>query len=33
MKRIIFGCRSIEDMRALENAMEACGMASQVTER
>jgi hypothetical protein len=32
MKVVIFGSRGIEDMRMLESAMEACGMASQVTE-
>ena len=32
MKLVIFGSREIEDMRTLENALEACGMASQVTE-
>ena len=32
MKIVIFGSRGIEDMRAVESAMEAYGMASQVTE-
>jgi len=32
MKLVIFGSREIEDMRAVEYALEACGMASQVTE-
>jgi len=32
MKIVIFGSREIEDMRAVENALEACGVASQVTE-
>jgi hypothetical protein len=32
MKLVIFGSREIEDMRTLENALEACGMTSQVTE-
>ena len=32
MKLVIFGSRGIEDMRAVEKAMEAWGMASQVTE-
>ena len=32
MRLVIFGSRWIDDMRALENALEACGVASQVTE-
>ncbi len=32
MKIVIFGSREIEDMGAVENAMEACGLASRVTE-
>jgi len=32
MKIVIFGSRGIEDIRAVESAMEACGMASLVTE-
>jgi len=32
MKLVIFGSRNVEDMRAVESAMEACGMASKVTE-
>jgi hypothetical protein len=32
MKLVIFGSREIEDMRTVENAMEACGMASKATE-
>ena len=32
MKLVIFGSREIEDMRVVESAMEACGVASQVTE-
>ena len=32
MRLVIFGSRWIDDIRALENALKACGMASQVTE-
>jgi hypothetical protein len=32
MKLVIFGSRGIEDMRTVEEAMEACGLAAQVTE-
>jgi hypothetical protein len=32
MKLVIFGSRGIEDMGAVENAMESCGTAAKVTE-
>jgi hypothetical protein len=32
MRLVIFGSRWIDDIRALKNALKACGMASQVTE-
>jgi predicted Rossmann fold nucleotide-binding protein DprA/Smf involved in DNA uptake len=32
MKIVIFGSRGIEDIGAVEKAMEACGMAANVTE-